>query len=536
MRAIIVSFVFFLMVRCTSDAPLAGGTNSTDNAKVIVSVQYPDGTPVSKGIAILRPSHYLAEKKGLLKAKRDTAQAAFQNPGEIVIDNIDNGYYTLEINDRVSFAALLRFTIDNATNKLQLSCILKPYATLKGMVRGRTSGYVTIGGLERYVPIDTTGTFTITNLPSATVLPVFISTNNESYALPDSIHLISNDTTAIKLWPSWKRGRRIHFRAGVSGIDLPYDAPAVPVCIRLSAAVFDFEHAQPEGADLRFIDNFGVEIPHEIEMWDSRNKKAVVWIKPDTLYAQNDMQSVLMLWGNESPAETDPAGAVFDTSHGYYSGVWHMDTVLSRGTFPDASIAQRHGSILARNPFGVLSQGTMGGSFYFDESITAQIPLGLNEKQEYSISLWVKPDTGKTNARILGTDSLAILLWSSQGDSGIFTTRIHRSPRATEAQSAYVKAHQWHHITLHYIRNGTIKLFIDGVLSGTTTDTEGNGLWEPLYIGGACVWKESSRQVFSGEIDELRIQHKVFENWYYRALYETQRPEGIIIKFGNYIY
>jgi hypothetical protein len=77
-------------------------------------------------------------------------------------------------------------------------------------------------------------------------------------------------------------------------------------------ASFDFDHAQPDGADLRFADeNSANPLNYWIEEYDATNRRGAVWVKLPELPAQVD-KTIYLYYGNASAEDLSSGGRTFD--------------------------------------------------------------------------------------------------------------------------------------------------------------------------------------------------------------------------------
>ncbi|MCX7727506.1 MAG: DUF2341 domain-containing protein, partial [Chitinispirillaceae bacterium] len=95
----------------------------------------------------------------------------------------------------------------------------------------------------------------------------------------------------------WRDTTRILINTKPSGANISENVYSFPVLVRLNNLNFDFSKAKPNGADIRFAKSDGTHIPYYIEMWDTLNKKADIWVKLDTVYGNDSTKHFTMLWG-----------------------------------------------------------------------------------------------------------------------------------------------------------------------------------------------------------------------------------------------
>ena len=86
---------------------------------------------------------------------------------------------------------------------------------------------------------------------------------------------------------------------------------------------FDFGQAGSDGADIRFTKPDNSFLSFEIERWDPGLKLAEVWVRIDTIRANDTSQYIKMYWGNDIAQQESSDTAVFGTRYGW-AGVWHL--------------------------------------------------------------------------------------------------------------------------------------------------------------------------------------------------------------------
>ncbi|HQL47140.1 MAG TPA: DUF2341 domain-containing protein, partial [Holophaga sp.] len=91
------------------------------------------------------------------------------------------------------------------------------------------------------------------------------------------------------------------------------------------------------GADLRFADSTGNELPYEIETWNTSGS-SYIWVKVPMIV--NATSFITAYWKNPgASAPVYTAGAVWDTAH---TAVYHLnenvtDNALTMGAYQDAT-------------------------------------------------------------------------------------------------------------------------------------------------------------------------------------------------------
>lgn len=158
--------------------------------------------------------------------------------------------------------------------------------------------------------------------------------------------------------------------------------------------------------------------------------------------------------------------------------------------------------------FGYAPQIVVERSVYFDgavDYIDMEDNLDLNTSA-FTISAWVKRDSGTTNASILSKRNAAF----SEG----YDFRINGSGRlemswnggaVTLTSSVAIPENEWHQVAVIY-SGGTATLYIDGV-----ADTNASSLAAPVatsrkaLIAAADGYDPNTTAYFAGNIDEVRV-------------------------------
>ncbi|WOD42644.1 choice-of-anchor D domain-containing protein [Hwangdonia lutea] len=158
--------------------------------------------------------------------------------------------------------------------------------------------------------------------------------------------------------------------------------------------------------------------------------------------------------------------------------------------------------------FGYAPQVIVERSVYFDglvDYIDVEDYLDLNTT-EFTISAWIKRDTGTTNASIVSKRDAA----NTEGydfrinGSGQFEFSLNGGT-ATITSSVAIPENEWHQVAVIY-NSGTATLYIDGV-----ADTSASSLPAPVattqsfIIAAADGYDPDTTDFFAGNIDEVRI-------------------------------
>ncbi|MCD6023968.1 MAG: putative protein of unknown function acetylesterase [Fibrobacteria bacterium] len=311
-----------------------------------------------------------------------------------------------------------------------------------------------------------------------------------------------------------------------------------PVLVRLTAAQATvFAQAKAGGADIRFRRGTATVLPYQIERWDSAGKAAEIWVRLDSVQANNATQAFTMYWGKSSAADSSKGVAVFDTAGGY-QGVWHFNGALNDAT---------------RNAYNGTDNGTgeaagavgRGRSFNEASSISLGNPSKMRsgDADRFTVESWVNWTSIGTGAsdryRTIinhGTTNNADQFFmyarnpSSGGEDPYYAFGYYTGSTSNNATNPGIASDMgtWVHVTGVY--DGTEwRVYRNGVLGGTTpkegTPVNSSADW----IIGA--WGTS--RYFLGTMDEIRFSNRVRSADWIKLAHATQRPGATAVVFGT---
>ena len=275
-----------------------------------------------------------------------------------------------------------------------------------------------------------------------------------------------------------------------------------PVLVRLannSPEGFNYNDCAANGADLRFADANGEQIPCEIDTWDASGE-SLVWVRLPVMTTN----TIFTMWyGGEG---TDNyATNVWSR----YVGVWHMDEAL--GTVADAT---GHG--LAATPMGntansvALANGAVGNARQTATSAAKgylSIPNynGFGLGDTFTMSGWIKLTAVTAYPRLFSrknnyTDANGWEIEMSNGSLANFAARGANNPSYTGTFSPALNT-AWSHVVLAY-NGATLTVYQNGaqIKTGAINAATDNGL--PLSIGCDSDGSETYAQ---GAFDECRL-------------------------------
>jgi VCBS repeat-containing protein len=290
-----------------------------------------------------------------------------------------------------------------------------------------------------------------------------------------------------------------------------------PVLIKLDSSTIDYAKTHDSGDDLRFFDQDGTLLAHEIEVWNESGT-SYVWVKVPQIDASSDTDSIVMYYGNaDVVGNGQDAAGVWSN----YQAVYHLnENPGATGTVIDSA-----GNHDGTNANSTDTAGVIGNAQDFDGS-KEYIDLGddiawLNNASGATLSIWTNSDSinggsndiigftrydvGSTSssrfALIRNSDEIRLIARTMDDESDTITVQTTTSP---------LVAGQWQHITgtVDYASDvDNIKIYVDGVLEGTfshnfTLDAIPNTVSNQSAIGSN---EGGVGNYFDGQLDEARI-------------------------------
>ena len=290
-----------------------------------------------------------------------------------------------------------------------------------------------------------------------------------------------------------------------------------PVLVRLSATSpsgFDYADCAADGSDIRFSDEDGNVIPHEIEAWDTAGE-SLVWVKLPEL----DAGTTFSMWYGGTPAAGDATG-----TWSAFTGVWHMDE--ASGSVADATghglTASAQGntanSVAVAGPVGNGRQtATSAAKGYL--SVPNYDSFGLGDT--FTMSGWVKMTACTSYPRVFSrkanyTDANGWEMEMSSGSMANFAARGANNPSYTGTFDPALNT-AWAHVALVY--NGTtLTVYQNGaqIKTGTINAATDNG----LALSFGCD-SDGSETYLQGAFDECRLMGGAASADWVKAEYDT---------------
>ncbi|MBD3420268.1 MAG: hypothetical protein GF398_09155 [Chitinivibrionales bacterium] len=298
-----------------------------------------------------------------------------------------------------------------------------------------------------------------------------------------------------------------------------------PLLIRLNQD-FDFASHNTISGNLVFYDPYdpdSTSMSYQMEVWDSTNKSAAIWLLLDSLDAAADSQVIELAYDSlASFAGSGPS--VF----GDYAALWNMYSEYgindqAGGSMSLASVSQ------SGNADGVIGYCQQFDGLFKGFTTSGTDPTFLAGKDYWSISLWIKPDTGRSNQHVLSK-----MNYSTR--EGFFIRLDHDTLSLNLAEaswqkvaSARVVGDQWNYVAFAY-RAGMVYVYLNGTeaIAGAASNAR-------IAVASQLLFGYNSRltsyfAAFNGLIDEVRIIDSDRSSDYFRSNYLFQRANSVLVR------
>jgi hypothetical protein len=294
------------------------------------------------------------------------------------------------------------------------------------------------------------------------------------------------------------------------------------------------EKAQSSGDDIRFENDSGTQLAHEIETFDASTGELWAHVKLPSVSSSSDT-TIYLYYGNSDASNQESVADVWTNG---FEGVWHLEE--SSGPFTDSTANGLDGT---KNDDSVSETAQIGQGQDFDSGGNDRIVVpddpALDIEDELTFSFWArndgasgggneyprpvakgqtKPSNGAYGIFVEDTGSSSTVgLRSGNGDD----TRIGQTVTYDDAP---------HLFTGVYDAGGTSKFFFDGV----KTNTESHSATipttsDPLTIGAG---NDSSSRAFNGLLDEVRVCSTARSDAWMSTTYANQNDPATFYTVG----
>jgi Concanavalin A-like lectin/glucanases superfamily/Domain of unknown function (DUF2341) len=546
-NSVIFITIIVLNISCVQNVSQGGGGSEVE---VTGCVLKSTNTPAPLTQVKLIPQDYNPIiKENTENLRVDTSDAT----GHYSFKNVTHGVYNIQAIQLTERTRMLIPGIEiGEENTVVPTDSLHAPGTLKLLLPYSTNrqGYAAIPGTDITTTIAIgSEDITLDSLPDGILTSIIYNINGETKTREiRNVRVISSETTVIAD-TSWKYKQPIILNTSVSGADISSTIYEFPVLVRLTAANFDFDLIQNSGTEIRFTSSKGARLNHEIERWDSIGEKAEIWVKVDTIFGNNDTQSIIMYWGNPDAADISSSQSVFDTASGF-EGVWHLNETNNNNEAIDATPNHLNGNAyqmtIKTPPNGAIGYARSfdGAAGYISMPNTASSKLNFSENDTFTLSAWVYADTFDNVYRTIAAKGyqqyfLQLSYFPSGKPLWQFSTYYQQDNWHMSDFTA--TARTWVLLTsvklgsLHYLYcnselvDNTTNIYAhpETALNRDTTDdfSIGRFMKEANYPAqfGYCYYK--------GMIDEVRVSSVARSADWIRLSYMNQRSNDLLVQF-----
>ncbi|MDO5576202.1 MAG: DUF2341 domain-containing protein [Fibrobacter sp.] len=548
-----VSCIVTLLSMCVfcSVTTVSDGGSEAGNARIAGIIVDESGLPAANTIVKLIPSGYNPITSAPIE---DSCKDTTDTNGTYCFSAESDRDYTIEaLNTETRFRALATNIIaDTHETKVTLTCpgavrILPPNNGIE-----YDSGYVFIPGTSFFVKVKyDNGYVILDSVPSGLLSNISFMTNSnsESIILESEVTVKSGDTATV-LWQGWNHSQKLILNTSESGANITEDLYDFPVLVRLSNTNFDFSQSLSNGNDIRFTSSRGIILSHEIGLWDITNEQASIWVRVDTIFADNDLQSIMMHWGNADPKNTANKTAVFDTSSGF-EGVWHFQNTQT-DTVTDATQNSFNGISTDISTTPLLGKGIIGDCRVFDGTDdyitvpnTSEGKLDYPVEGYFTISAWVYLAPQNNTPQVIvgkGYEQYFMRYTYFPSDSPLWEFSLFTDDNQWQAVTTSAAPGEW--VLLTGVRNGQEhSLYLNGVLVSTVPNTYSvqdlsRNTSEDITIGrfnkAVKLQNEpASFCYFKGSIDEIRIDRGARSDAWVKLCFMNQQIDDKLVVFTN---
>jgi hypothetical protein len=349
----------------------------------------------------------------------------------------------------------------------------------------------------------------------------------------------NRDFLSIPIVRFWSAGVKIN--TTIVATDMTAAIFGFPLLVRLHKDNFAFIHSTGDGRDIRFYKKDNTPLFYEIERWDSTAQKAEIWVRMDTIFANNSNQAFLMSWGDTSLKDGQSASTVFDPNQGFV-GVWHLSD--NNSSLRKNSVQNEYnGKPLALNSKTAKSKPTVDGLIGKSDDFSNDIYLDVGNPKlsnEITVSAWVYARSSNKQwatiiAKSMENQGPPYQVFSLQTTTALPSNlrwSLVWEPGGSNDRSYCVSASQltagnWTYITGTY--NGTVMTLYFNGRPDNSFAVNKNLVTNSMSITIGSWFYDVVNQNFDGIIDEPRVYNKAVSPSFVGLSFENQRETNNIV-------
>lgn len=323
---------------------------------------------------------------------------------------------------------------------------------------------------------------------------------------------------AASAWwnPDWQQRRKISLDTSPAGADIKEAATDVVVAIRLHTGNFSFLDAKMDGTDLRFVSaDDKTPLKHHIELFDSENELAVVWVRIPKLAAASAEEHIWMYYGSEAATAAEDTKGTYDATQ---SAVFHFGE--KDGKFKDQTA---HNLQPASSAATVETAGLLGQSAVFKGEgivLDAVPPLALAANGGFTFSAWVRP-AGPQQGALLYSQEAGGKSVTVGIEQGVIIVRIQGSGKPADLSGGVLKPAVWQYVAVT-AGSGKLSIYLNGNEAATAA-ADLPDLQGPVSVGNR----------YTGELDDVQLARVQRPAGWIRATATGQGPEGNLVTIAE---
>lgn len=299
-----------------------------------------------------------------------------------------------------------------------------------------------------------------------------------------------------------------------------------PVLVRLSAnspTGFSYADCAEDGSDLRFADDDGNLLAHEIDTWNSEGE-STVWVRLPRLPVAT--VSTFKLYYGVADESALPAVTASDVWTKYVAVVHGGSSIENASA--SGLLAYAANGVAASATAGLVGWGITKAS-RSSIGLDIQNPVKnakLADSNKFTVSGWFRKSTGCTGTSVFMT---SVKSWGGSGFLGLceggtyFSVAVSGTHQGAAGQGALVGG-TWNHAAFSYATagsTGSIRSYWDGVNiyasdTAKAISDQGNGYWTFGSYSDA-----GSVDSYAGDMDELRIYDGIASAAWIAAEHDT---------------
>ena len=270
----------------------------------------------------------------------------------------------------------------------------------------------------------------------------------------------------------------------------------------------------PSGADLRFADGLGAELPHEIDTWGAGSDgRSLVWVRVPEMHSN---AVVSAFWGSPVHGAASYSGADNVWANGY-AAVWHLNGADGGGGWRDstdnAHTLAAAGKVAMATAAGAHGAG-VAASFGDGAYLVTPDADALDGMSALTLEAWLLDTKNDAQARAVfskrASSSAERCYTLFQFSGGRLFMDVPDSNSRKDFENSLTPLNTWTHAMVifdgAYAPNSVVACFMDGALAAAKSASAGA---VPEHPSPLCVGNMHAGNTLTwvGAIDEARISN-----------------------------